>query len=211
MSYGYQDLYYDNHKYEHKEYGSHGDDGYNEYEPYSDQGAPDHWEPEPTPFEPDHYNHEYDNHGFEYEVPQYEVAGEDHEHRELAHDDEETGMEWEAGYEGEVDGYEHRELEDEGNKVCELRELEYEGDEEHEHGNLVYDNDERRELEELERMVNEEGYEPQGPYFGYNGTQEPPQPAYELGYSDDGASEYGDHENGNGYPYPPPPPTSVHA
>jgi len=62
-------------------------------------------------------------------------------------------------------------------------------------------------------MVNEEGYEPQWIDSRYNETQEPPQCAYkldhELGYSDDRASEHGDHEDGYGNTYPHPPPVST--
>jgi hypothetical protein len=83
----------------------------------------------------------------------------------------------------------------------------------HEHGELVYDDDELRKLKELKRMVNEEGHEPQGLDSRYEETQEPPQRAYELdhelGYSDDGASEHGDHEDGYGNTYPHPPPVST--
>jgi hypothetical protein len=200
MSYGYQDPHYDNHEYEYEEYGNYGDDGYNEYEPYSDHDEPDHYEPDHTP--PDHYDYEHDTDPTDY-----------------AERENETGAEWETEHEvygpggfeceREVEGYEHERLEDERNKVRKLEELEYEGHGVHGSQEPEYDDDKMCELKELERMVNEEGYEPQGPYFGYNETQEPPQPAYELehklGYSDDGASEYGDHENGNGYTYPPPP------
>src|SRR6202167_946923 len=45
MSYGYQDPHYDNHEYEYKDYGNHGNSDY-EYELYSDHDEPDHAEPD---------------------------------------------------------------------------------------------------------------------------------------------------------------------
>jgi hypothetical protein len=66
-----------------------------------------------------------------------------------------TGIDWAVGHEGEVEGYEANEV--------------------HEHGELICDDDELRELKELKRMVNEDGYEPQGPNSRYEETQEPPQ------------------------------------
>ena len=52
---------------------------------------------------------------------------------------------WEGGYSGEVKGYEHEEIEDEGNAI----------DETHECSELVY---EKCELKELEQMANEQGH-----------------------------------------------------
>jgi hypothetical protein len=176
---------YQDWEYEYEDDGSYG----NEYE-YEDHAEYDHGDPdpEPPPSEPDINEPEYGDatHTFEDEGPGTEQAH------------------WEGGHEGEVEGYE---LEDEGSEVDELRELEYEGDQVHEHGELICDDDDKmRELKELERMIDEEGYEPQGPDFGYEETQEPPQCAYELEhkleYSNDWASKYEDHEDGNGYTYP---------
>jgi hypothetical protein len=187
--------------YEYEDYGNHGNGDY-EYELYSDHDEPDHYKPdhyEPDHTPPDHYDYERDTDPTDY-----------------AECENETGAEWETEHEvygpggfeceREVEGYEHERLEDERDEVRELEELEYEGHGVHGSQEPEYDDDEMRELEELERMVNEEGYEPQGPFFGYNETQEPPEPAYELenelGYSDDGASEYEDRKDRNGYTYP---------
>ena len=132
---------YEDWEYEYEDNGNYGNGEYEyEHDSYSDGYEPDHSEPtyydsDPTPSEPDYHNHGHDDHGFVHEVPEYEIAGEEHEHGELHRD--------EGPYESEEARYESERT------VCD------------EHEELVYDDDELRELEELERMANEEGHEPQ--------------------------------------------------
>jgi hypothetical protein len=133
MAYYYQDHNHGGYEYEYADYGNHGNGDYGYEDSYTDHGEPDH-----AYAEPDHHYHEHDDHGFEHEAAQYEIAGEDHEHRELAHDEEETGIDWEAGYEGEVEGYEHRELEYEEGEVYEHGTLETGTDGAYEHRELNY-------------------------------------------------------------------------
>jgi hypothetical protein len=194
MAYYYQDLNHGGYECKYTDYGNHGngDYGYKD-DSCSDHSEPDQYKPNHTHSEPDHYIHDHDDHGLEHEVAQHETTGEDHEHRELVHNDEETGIDWAAGHKGEVKGYEHGQLKYEVNEI-------------HEHSELICDDDELLELKELKRMVNEDGYEPQGPDSRYEETQEPPQCTYklehELEYSDDGTSKYEDHEDRNRYTYP---------
>jgi hypothetical protein len=90
-------------------------------------------------------------------------------------------------YDDDEGGYEHQELEDEGNEVCELRELKYGGNEVYKHRVLVYNNDEVRELKELECMFNKWGHEP-----------------HELRNNDSRTSKHGrpNHGNMNAYTHP---------
>ena len=79
------------------EYGNYND-GYNEYEPYSDYAEPDHWEPEPTPSEPDHHNHEYNDHRFIHEQGELEYEGDEvHQEMEYEHELEYHGTETDNG------------------------------------------------------------------------------------------------------------------
>ena len=159
---------YQDWEYKYEDHGSYGDD----YDSYSDHVEYDRGDPDPEPpsSEPNINEPEYrdDTHTFEDEGPGTKQAH------------------WEGGHKGEV----------EGNEVYEHRQLKYEADEVHEHGELTCDDDKLRELEELKRMVNEDGYEPQGPNSRYEESQEPPQCAYklehELEYGNDRASEYKD-------------------
>jgi len=188
MSHYYQDPSYDDHAHEYADDGNYGDDNYeyDTYESYPDYSEPDQWETEPTPSESEHHNHEYDDHEFVHEVPQYEIAGEEHEHWELNSAD--------GVYENEEAGYEPEEIEYEGDRVYEQEELEYEGDEvrqqeemEYEHGELEYhntgmdngvyepqgpryDNDEALELTELENMYEKWGHEPPAALYNERDT-----------------------------------------
>ena len=65
-----------------------------------------------------------------------------YEPMEPGYEDDEGRAHWEGGYNGEVEGYEHEEVEDEGDAI----------DETHEHGELVY------KTCELKRMANEQGH-----------------------------------------------------
>jgi hypothetical protein len=188
--------YHPNHDvyaYECADYGNHGNGDYEyEYNSYSD-----HNEPDQNPPEPDYHSNETDapwDEGPEYQTGEeaYEEIGGTHEH---------GGLEYESGNEA----YEHGALEYEPEEL--------EGNEHgvYERDHLVYDDDETRELEELERMVNEEGYEPQGLEYGLereleheNGEiyqlgelehehQEPYELEYELGRNDTDA-HYGRYE-----------------
>ena len=139
--------YHPNHDvytYECADYGNHGNDKYEyEYNLYSD-----HNEPDQNPPEPNYNNNEMDapwDEGPEYQTREetYEEIRGTHKHRELK-------------YENGNKAYEHRELE--------YAPKELEGNEHgvYEHDDLVYDDDKMCKLKELERMVNKEGYEPQG-------------------------------------------------
>jgi hypothetical protein len=131
--------------WEYEEDGNHDNGGYEyEHESYSD-----HNEPDQNPSEPDYHNNETDapwDEGPEYQTGEetYEEIGGTHEHGEL---------EYESGSEAYKYGaleYEPEELEGNEHGI-------------YEHEQLVYDDgDEMRELKELERMIDEEGYEPQG-------------------------------------------------
>ena len=139
--------YHPNHDvyaYECTDYGNHGNGNYEyEYNSYLDHNKPDQ-----NPPEPNYHSNETDapwDEGPEYQTGEeaYKEIGGTHEHR---------GLEYESGNEA----YEHG--------VLEYKPEELEGNEHgvYERNHLVYNNNETRELEELERMVNEEGYEPQG-------------------------------------------------
>ena len=116
MLYHYEDPGY-------AKYGNHSDNGYNEYESYSNYAEPDHHqEPKPTPSEPNHhnydhttdltkYNHhancEYDaddanqeaNETYEAYQPRSGYGGDEtQELKELTHDGD--GTDWEGEYEG---------------------------------------------------------------------------------------------------------------
>ena len=99
--------------YEYEDHGNHGNGNY-KYGLYSDHSAPDHWEPEPTPFKPDHYHYEHamdpieSNHhaNCEYDADRTS-QGTSEAYRsgykgegayglgELVHGDNETGEDWE--------------------------------------------------------------------------------------------------------------------
>jgi hypothetical protein len=179
---------------EYADYSNHGDE-YDEYESYLDYAEPDHCEYE------DQYHNDADH---EYVPQEFEQGHEEAEHavqelKELVHEGTRTEMDWEGEQEDRDEAYEHGEL------VYGDEEFEDDEHEVHKHGDFAYDDDE---MHELEQIVNEEGYggQPQGLDPRYDEIQEPPQHAYELehklGYSNDGASEHGDHEDGNGYTYP---------
>jgi hypothetical protein len=209
MSYGYQDPHYDDYSYEYVDDGNHGDNGYNEYELYSDYTEPDHWEPEPTPFElnyhdhnnatdPTEYNHRTnyvydadnanreDDETYQPQWSKYE-GDETNEHGELAHGNNGTGEDWEEGYGRDVEGYEHRGLEYEGNGVHELQELKYAGNEVYElqelkHGErevrelreLANHEDEAQELRELVLMYDKWGHEPPASLYNEHGDTSGP-------------------------------------
>src|SRR6202040_2933785 len=119
-----------------------------------------------TPSEPDHHIHEYNDHSFVHEVPEYEIAGEEHEHWELNRDQgvyENEGAE----YENEEAGYELKELEYEGEGVYEQEELEYKGAEVCQQEEMEY---EHGELEYHDTGMDNGVYEPQGPR--YDGDEE---------------------------------------
>jgi hypothetical protein len=151
MSYGYQDQHYNNYEYEYTNDGNHSNNGYDEYEPYSDYGEPDHWETEPKP---DHYEEQECN------TPYSDSM------------DHENGPD---GYE-----YGNEELEHEGYELHELEEvytdeegygLEEERYKNNEQGMDQYgecDKEETREQEELQRMADKWGYEPHD--LKYNGS-----------------------------------------
>jgi len=195
MSYYHQNSDYDVYTYEYDDNGNYGNEY--EYDSYSDHHEPDQYEPdhiESTYNDPDHNPSEPDYHSNEAgipwdEGPEYETGGEiyeeiegGHEHGELVHNDNGIREDWEGDYRNGGEVYEHGEVEDE------------DGEQEvHEH-RLAYGDDETRELEELERMVNEEEYEPQGLDPRYDETQESHERTYELehelGYGDDGIPEH---------------------
>jgi hypothetical protein len=194
MSYYYQDP-------EYTDYSNHSDE-YNEYESYSDYAEPNHCEYEDHKYVPQEF--EQGHEGAEHAVQEL---------KELIHEGTRTEMDWEGEQEDRDEAYEHGEL------MYGDKEFENDEHEVHEHGDFANDDNKMRELKELERIVNEEGYsgQPQGLNPRYDEIQKPPQRAYELehelGYSNDGASEHRDHEDGNGYTYPhhpPPAPTYVH-
>jgi hypothetical protein len=140
MSYYHQNPDYDVYAYEYDDDGNHGNNEY-EYDSDSDYHEPDH-----CGFEDSGYNnadHGDSPEGFEYGHGEPDNNG--YEPMEPGYEDDEGRTHWEGGYNGEVEGYEHEEVEDEGDAI----------DETHEHGELVY---ETCEPEELERMANERGH-----------------------------------------------------
>ena len=179
---------HDNSRYEYQydSYSNHNEP--NQYEPNHVKSA--YCNSDPTSSEPDHHHHKYNNYGFIHEVPKYEVAREEYEHREL-YRDEGVYKNEETGYESKRVAYvEHEELvhdtlepprpefelEFENDKVHKLTEPEYHNAgldngvyEPHKPQELEYDSNEVCELEELERVGNEEGYDLQGPNFSLHG------------------------------------------
>ena len=122
MSYYHQNPDYDVYAYEYDDNGNHGNNEY-EYDSYSDHYKPDH-----CGFEDRGYNnadHGDSPEGFEY--GHGEPDGDGYEPMEPGYEDDEGRAHWEGGYSGEVEGYEHEEIEDEGDAI----------DETHEHGELT--------------------------------------------------------------------------
>ena len=150
-----------------------GEDGDSEDEYYGYYGKNNRLKPKPNPTPPEPYlqqeSESEEDKGYELEGLEYE-------------DDE--GERYKLEYEGDEEELAELGPEDEEVKVNEHGV--------HEHNHLVYDDSETRELEELERMVNEEGYEPQGLEYGLdleNGKvyhlgelEHEPQEPYELEY-----------------------------
>jgi hypothetical protein len=161
MSYYHQNPDYDVYAYEYGNYGNHDNGYHNEYKQYASHSEPDHYHQDPS--EPDFYECECDNtgpaehgndrNGYEPEELEYEQSGTDRA------------------------GYEHEWLEYEGGEPngedYEQERLEYERGELHrgeyedaERENEVHEPQERGyndalELEELKRMFNEQGHEPE--------------------------------------------------
>jgi hypothetical protein len=139
MSYYHQNSDYDVYAYEYDDNSNHGNNKY-KYDSYSD-----HYEPDHCGFEDSGYNNE--DHGDSPEGFKYrhgEPDGDGYKPMEPGYKDEGQAH-WGGGYNGEVEGYEHKEIEDKGDAI----------DETHEHNELVY---KTRKLEELERMANEQGH-----------------------------------------------------
>jgi hypothetical protein len=156
VAYYYQDPNHGGNEHKYANYSNHGNSNYGyEDDSYLDHSEPNQCEPNHTHSEPNHYIHEHNDHRFEHKVAQHETAGEDHKHRELIHDDEETGIDWEAEYEGEVEGYKHRELKYEGDKGDEHRELKYKEDKAYEHETLKSRTNGVYELRELNCQAQE--------------------------------------------------------
>ena len=204
MSYYHQDPNYGGYEYEYDDYGNHGNDGYEECEPYSDYVEPDHY-PDPTPPEPDyhgqyddaqhHNNADYGDRPNQWETGRAAHEHEGHEPKGFEHERSEVHEQGELVYDDENEAYGHREHGYEGEYQSTT--LEYENMERyngvHEPHGPRYD-DESHELGELDRTVDRQEYEPQG----FEGD-------------DDEAPQHGEpvYEGTTGYIHPdflPPPP-----